>query len=131
MPDDRITNPVPVEITNWATPVKPPTVKNTTVRTYIIDPANANVNDRKVQITDYEPNRLRVAIQVIDAAVALLTEVPNTTPDTSSATVAPQGLYLPPNVGGGPIYEFFGPDAFWINALTTVTRVTVTKEYGQ
>ena len=128
MPDERIATPVPVEIKNWAEPIKPPYVKLTTVKTYIIDPANPNVNDRRIQITDFEPKRLRMAIQVIDAAVSLTTEVPNTTPDTSSASVAPQGRYLPPNVAG-PDYEFFGPDAFWINALSAITRVTVTKEY--
>jgi hypothetical protein len=126
--DDRIPNPVAVEITNWAPPIKPPVIKNTTVKTYIIDPAN--VNFRYVQITDFEPKRSRLAIQVIDSAVALLTLAPSTSPDTSSATVANDGLYLPPNVAG-PVYTFYGPDAFWLNALTTVTRVTVTKEYRE
>ena len=128
-PDPRTPSPVAVTVTNWAPPVKPPFVKNTTLRTYIIDPANANVNDRRVQISDFEPGRLRVAIIVVDAGVALLTDVPVTTPDTSSATVANQGAYLPVNVNGVP-YEFFGPDSLWLNALATVTRVTVIKEYS-
>jgi hypothetical protein len=125
-PDDRIAVPIPVEIKNWADPIKPPYVKNTTLRTYIVDPAN--VTAKYVQICDYEPRRLRMAIQVIDVAVALCMEQPVTSPDTSSATVANVGLYMPPNVAG-PVYEFFGPDAMWLNALTAVTRVTVVKEY--
>jgi hypothetical protein len=124
---ERIANPVPVEIKNWTEPVKPPYVKNTTIRTYIIDPAGA-VNQRSVQITDFEPRRLRMAIQVIDAAVALCMEQPTTSPDVSTATQAPQGQYLAPNPGNQP-YEYFGPDAFWLNPLATVTRVTVVKEY--
>lgn len=129
MDADRIAAPVPVEIKNWAPPVKPPVVKNTTLRTYIIDPANPDLNSRSVQITDFEPNRLRMAIQVIDASVTLLTEPPRTSPDTTTSSLAPLGLYLPPNVAAQP-YEFFGPDAFWLNSLTTVTRVTVVKEYS-
>jgi len=128
MPDERIATPVPVEIKNWAAPIKPPFVKKTTVKTYIIDPAAA-LNQRTVQICDYEPKRLRMVIQVIDAAVALCLEQPVTSPDTSSATVANTGRYLPPNVNGTE-YELMGPDAFWLNPLATVTRVTVTKEYS-
>lgn len=124
-PDDRVANPVPVEIKNWAPPVKPPYVKNTTMKTYALDPASS-INLRQVQIADYEPNRLRVAILVVDAAITLNTDPPSQSPDTSSATVANTGAYLPPNVF---MYEFFGPDAMWINTLAAVTRVVVVKEY--
>jgi len=128
MDPDRITQPVPVEIKNWAPPVKPPYVKNTTLRTYVIDPLGV-AGPKNVQITDYEPRRLRMAIQVIDVAITLTTDVPTTSPDTSTASAAPnQGQYLPPNVATHP-YEYFGPDAFWLNSLTAVTRVTVVKEY--
>lgn len=126
--DDRIAVPVPVEIKNWADPIKPPYVKNTTVRTYVIDPAALDRSQRFAQIANFEPRRLRMAVQVIDAPVAMTKEQPLTSPDASSATAAPQGLYLPTNVTSPP-YEFFGPDEWWINSLATVTRVTVTKEY--
>jgi hypothetical protein len=127
--DGRIPNPVPVEIRNWPdpAPAKPPLVRNTTLKTYIIDPAGS-AGEKRVQITDFEPNRLRMAIQVIDAAVALTNEVPTNSPDVSTSSTAPQGRYLPPNVAA-PDYEFFGPDALWLNSLGTITRVTVTKEY--
>jgi|SRR5882762_6569693 len=115
------------QIKNWATPIKPPYVKRTTFKTYILDPTAAN-GAKNVQICDYEPTRMRLAIQVIDVAVTLTLEPPNTSPDTSTATLAPQGLYLPPNVASRQ-YEFFGPDAMWLNSLTAVTRVTVVKEY--
>jgi len=128
MPSDRIADPVPVEIRNWAPPAKPPYVKNTTVKTYVIDPA-ATVSNGNVQITDSEPNRIRLAIIVVDAAVALTTEVPITSPDVTSVSAAPQGAYLPVNAITGQPYEFFGPNAFWLNPVSTVTRVTVIKEY--
>jgi hypothetical protein len=126
---DRVTQPVPVEIKNWAPPAKPPYVKNTTVKTYIIDPTKVN-GASYVQICEYEPRRLRVAIQVVDVAVVMTLDVPTVSPDTCTATAAPTGggLYLPPNVAAQP-YEFFGPDGMFINSLTAVTRVTVTKEY--
>lgn len=133
MASDRIASPVPVEIKNWAEPIKPPFVKNTTVRTYVIDPA-APLNNRNVQITDYEPNRLRMAILVIDAGVSITTEPPVNSPDVTSTTLAPQGAYLPPNAAAGNLtaspYEFFGPNAFWLNPVSTVTRVTIIKEYS-
>jgi hypothetical protein len=131
MPDERIANPVPVEIKNWAEPAKPPFVKHTTVKTYILDPAN--VNAKNFQICDYEPRRLRMAIQVIDAAIAVTMEQPTISPDASTASAAPQGMYLPPNATftyASPPYEFFGPDAMWINSLGTITRVSVLKEYA-
>jgi hypothetical protein len=68
-----------------------------------------------------------LVIQVIDVAVTLTNEYPVTSPDTSTASLAPQGLYLPPSLNER--YEFFGPDAFWLNSLSAVTRVTVMKEY--
>lgn len=122
----RITNPE--DIKNYADPpAKPPYVKRTTVKTWIIDSTGAN-GPTQTQICDYEPTRMRMAIQVIDVAVTLLRDPPTKSPDTSTASLAPQGLYLPPNVAAQP-YEFFGPDAFWLNSLTAVTRVTIIKEY--
>lgn len=121
----RLVNPG--DIKNDAPPAKPPYVKRTTIKTWVIDPTGVN-GPANVQICDYEPTRLRMAIQVIDVSVALTKESPNKSPDTSTASSAPQGLYLPPNVAAQP-YEFFGPDAFWVNSLTAVTRVTVVKEY--
>jgi hypothetical protein len=131
MPDDRVAHPIPVEIKNWAEPAKPPAVKNTTLRTYVLDPTGA-AGPKNAQISDYEPRRMRMAIIVIDAAIALTLEPPVTSPDTSTASLAPQGGYLPPTATftyANPPYELFGPDAAWINNLGTTTRVTVLKEY--
>lgn len=126
--DYRGTSPIPVEIKNWADPIKPPFVKKTTVKTYVLDVTGA-AGPKNAQIADYEPRRFRMAIQVVDTAVALTMEAPTTSPDTSAAGVAPQGLYLPPNTNRP--YEFNGPDAFFLNSLvgSAVTRVTVIKEY--
>jgi hypothetical protein len=123
--DTMVVQPVPViaEIKNWPEPIKPPFVKRTTVRTYIIDPA---ATDTFVQICDYEPKRYRMAITPIDVAVAVTMEPPTDSPDTSAAGDAPQGLHLP--VATQP-YEFFGPDAFWLNCIGAIGRVTVLKEY--
>lgn len=126
---DEHVSVVPVEIKNWPEPpAKQPYVKNTTLKTYIVDPASS-IGLRSVQISDYEPRRVRMAIQVIDSPVVLVVDAPPTvSPDTSTASSAPSGLYLPVNTADQP-YEFFGPDAFWLNSLTAVTRVSVTKEY--
>jgi hypothetical protein len=119
---------ISVTIKNWAEMGKPPRIANTTVSTYTIDPAGdpANNDSRRVQISDYEPNRLRMVVMVIDAPVMLCKEPPKTSPDVSSATVAGTGRYLPNSVTE---YIFYGPDAWWINSTTGATRVTVTKEY--
>lgn len=118
---------IPLEIKNWPDPIKPPYVKSTTIKTYVIDPTGA-AGPKSAQICDYEPRRYRLAIQVIDVAVTMTKESPVASPDTTAAGIAPQGLYLPPNVATQP-YEFNGPDAFFLNSLTGVTRVTVVKEY--
>lgn len=126
---DRISNPVPVEIKNWPDPpAKLPAVKNTTIRTYLITATGGDgVN---CQIADYEPKRVRMVLYVLDAAVGLLDSIPNTSPDASIATAKPSS-------GGGVLptssnpYEFFGPDAWWLNSLGTTTRVTVVKEFSQ
>ena len=117
-----------VTVKNWADAAKPPRIANTTVRTYIVDPAGlpGNNDARRTQIAEYEPNRLRMVIQVIDASVMLCKETPPTSPDVSSVTVAGTGRYLPNSTQE---YVLFGPDAWWINSLAAVTRVTVTKEY--
>jgi hypothetical protein len=120
-PDPRIASPIPVEVKNWAEPLKPPCVKKTTLKTYAIAVSGF------VQISDFEPSRLRMAIYVVDSAVSLSTSVPTITPDVSSSSVAPQGACL---FAGALPYEFFGPDPFWINSLGGLTRVVVVKEYG-
>lgn len=125
-PDPRYAQPIPVNIQNWAPPVKPPFVKNSTVKTYIIDPAGTGAG-KNVQISDYEPNRLRMLILPIDFAVALVDAQPTTSPDASTSAAANVGAYLP--VSTVPV-ELCGPDAWWLNSLGTITRVTVIKEYG-
>lgn len=120
---------VAVTIKNWADAAKPPRIANTTVKTYVVDPAGvvlSNNDIRRVQIADYEPNRVRMVIQVIDAAVMLCKETPTLSPDVSSVTVPGTGRFLP---NGLIEYPLYGPDAWWINSVTAATRVTVTKEY--
>jgi hypothetical protein len=130
-PDHAV--PIPVQvvgldqvIANTAPAAKNPFVKNTSLKTYVLDPAGLVGAGKYAQISDFEPRRIRMAIYVVDVAVALTMEQPVTSPDTTSASAAPQGLYMPPR--DNP-YEFFGPDAFWLNSLTAVTRVSVVKEY--
>jgi hypothetical protein len=124
---DRIASPVIVEVKNWPDPpAKLPYIKNSTFKTHVVDPAN--VNAKYVQICNYEPRRVRLAILVIDVAVVLTQDVPTISPDTTSATAAPaSGIPLAPST---QMYEFFGPEAMWLNALTAVTRVAVVKEYN-
>lgn len=123
---DRVANPVPVSVTNWAPPAEPPAIKNTTLKTYILDSTGVN-GDTKYQISDYEPRRVRLAIWVLDQNITLLTEIPTQSPNISAgATTAPQGALLP--ISNIP-YEFFGPDAFFINSLNATARVIVVKEY--
>lgn len=109
---------------------KPRVVKHTTLKTWILDPANVAGPDFQ-QICDYEPTRIRMVIGVIDSGVILCTSVPRVSPDISTASSLPEtGRHL--SVSGGNVgYELFGPDAFWINTISggAVTRVTVTKEY--
>lgn len=126
MDEDRIAHPVEVAIKNWGDAVKPPIVKKTVVKTYILDPTGVN-GESKYQIAAYEPNRLRMVVQTIDGACAILTEKPINSPDSNSPTVAVQGRYLPASTANDR--EFLGPEVFWINALSASTRVTVTKEY--
>jgi len=123
--------PIEVVVKNFSDrDAKPPTVKKTSVRTYIIDPAAVGVNTNQ-QISDYEPRRLRMVIQVIDQPVTLTTEAPVKSPEPAltAAGPAPQGRYLPNSTAFE--YIFYGPDAMWLNSITgsTVTRVTVTKEF--
>lgn len=124
---------VPVAITNWTDhPAKPRIVSKTTVRTYVLDGTATGITTglANIQICDYEPSRVRILIQPMDQAIALTTEVPRVSPDTSTAALAPQGEYIPPVATKPYPTEKFGPDAFWINTLgATTTRVTVVKEY--
>lgn len=123
---DRVANPVPVQITNWAPPAKPPEIKNTSLKTYVLDSAGV-AGPTNVQISDFEPRRVRTAIWVLDQNITLLTSAPNAMSNLGvSATVAAEGALLP--VSNIP-YEFFGPDAFWINSLNSTARVIVVKEY--
>jgi hypothetical protein len=120
--------PIPVRVQNW------PDVKrysSTTVRTYVVDPTGATGDGKGVQIATYEPTRVRMTVRPLDSAVVLLTEPPRVSPDASIAGVAPtqQGAVLPANANSHS-EAFFGPDAWWINSLATVTRVTVVKEYA-
>lgn len=114
-----------VKVSNF--PGRERTVNRTTLKTFVIDPAGA-AGPANTPICGYEDRRVRMAIWVIDNAVSLTMESPLKSPDTSTATTAPQGAYLAPNITSTP-YEFFGPDEFWLNALTTAGRVVVIKEY--
>lgn len=118
-----------VTIKNWADAAKPPRIANTTVKTYSIDPAGpAGNNDaRRTQIAEYEPNRLRMVIQVIDAPVMLCKEPPPISPDASTIAAPGTGRYLPNSLDNEVV--LYGPDAWWVNSVAAATRVTVTKEY--
>lgn len=121
---DRIPQPVAVEIKNWPDPpAKPPYVKNTTLRTVIL---STTFDGTSIQISDYEPRRYRMVVIPLDSAIAVLDHVPTTSPDTSDATHKADGAVLP---NGIQPYEFFGPDAWWINRLSADTRVTIIKEF--
>lgn len=101
----------------------------TTVRTFVIDPAGTG-DGKQAQIATYEPTRERMMLIVVDAAVALTLEPPKASPDPNTgAGTAPQGGYLPPTTVNQNPYEFYGPDAFWLNSLAAISRVTVIKEY--
>jgi hypothetical protein len=97
----------------------------TSIRTFILDPAGTG-DGKSAQVASYEPTRVRMVIIPIDAAVALTLEVPSKSPDTGAAGTAPQGGYLPVSTVG---WWFYGPDAWFLNSLTAITRVTVIKEY--
>ena len=121
---DYKNGPISVEITNWADPVKPPYVKRTTLRTYIM-----GVDGDPVQICDYEPKRFRMTIDPIDSDVILTLNTPVASPDVSTAAIAPEGAHL--LASNSMPYEFNGPDAFWLNSVSAgaTTRVVVVKEY--
>lgn len=132
-PNARI---VPVEISNLGDVVKnfadviakPRFVRHTTFNTIILDSTDALFR-KMAQICDYEPSRIRMVIRTLDQPIAILTEIPHVSPDTSSVTVPPAGLHLP-TVATAPLNEFFGPDAMWANTLVAgTTRVTILKEY--
>ncbi len=121
---------ISVTVKNWPDSwAKPPVISRTTVKTYTIDPAASPLdnNARRTQIAEYEPNRKRMVIQVIDASVMLCAEVPVESPDTSTVADPGVGRYLPNSLNVE--YVLYGPDAWWINSLAAATRVTVTKEY--
>jgi len=123
---ERVAAPIDVNVKNWADPVKPPYVKRTTFKTYTIDP-NGVDGPKNVQICDYEPTRIRLAIFVVDAACALTLNTPTLSPDTNTLALPPVGLYL--QSSPARVVEFYGPDAMWLNSLGAETRVSVLKEY--
>lgn len=130
METDTHTPIVDVNIKNWAdVSAKPRVVKRTTVKTWVLDSTGA-AGAKFQQIASYEPDRVRMWIMVNDFAVAILIDPPNFSPDPNNAAgTAPQGAFLPVNTNATP-YEFFGPDAFWINSVAAgAGRVTVIKEY--
>lgn len=124
---------VDVNVKNWPDKwAKPPAIKQTSFKTYILDPAAGpgGPNVKSVQICEYEQRRTRLVIQVIEQPVALTLESPVTSPDANAAASTVQGRYLP--AAAAYEYCFYGPDAMWLNSLTGATagRVTVTKEYS-
>lgn len=116
--------PVEVTVKNYTDMVaKPRDIKKTTLHTYLIDPAGVT-GLKNVQITDYEPKRIRTLIQVYDNPVALTTDSPGTSPDTSAADhTLSQGRLLMPDPS--MVYEFWGPDAFFLNALQNPSDVVL------
>jgi hypothetical protein len=123
---DRILQPVEVTVKNWPDPpAKQPLVKNSTIRTVLLA---AGADGTVVQISDYEPKRIRMVLYVLDSPIGMSDSPPTTSPDASTSTSKPAS-------GGGVLpnstnpYEFFGPDAWWINQLGMATRVTILKEF--
>lgn len=108
---------------------KPVYADKTTLKTYVISGAAPPAgNNAWIQITDYEPNRVRMVIQVYDSDVAILTQPPRTSPDTDVAGTAPEGRLLQANAAIE--YIFYGKDAFFINPVVAGNaRVTVMREY--
>jgi hypothetical protein len=128
--------PLEVVVKNWADSfAKPRLVRRTTTKTWTVDPTAATLAQYGAQqIAAFEPQRMRMVVQVLDAPVVILTEAPRNTPDTATSApgnVPEGGGRLLLAGGAGVEYVFYGPDEFWINSITgaTVTRVTVTKEY--
>lgn len=123
----RIATPVPVQVKNWPDPpAKQPLVKNTVLRTVFLSTTGGD--GTTYQISDYEPKRVRLVVIPLDAAITILDSVPTASPDTSGPTAKPTagGAVLPTGIQP---YEFFGPDALWLNRLGTDTRVTIIKEF--
>lgn len=116
---------VPVDVDFSKAPSVPCVVKSTTV-TLILDATGA-IGPKFAQLCDYEPNRMRLVVTPIDQDVVVAVTQPVASPDTSSATVAPQGTH----VAKVPAFPFvtMGPDAFWVNSIAGTTRVTVLREY--
>lgn len=125
MTSDEVTmHPVQVEVKNYSDLVaKPKLIQKTTLRTLLVDPAGV-VGQKNIQICDYEPKRVRLAIQVVDFTVVISAEPPAVSPDVSAT---PQGKRLASTTNFE--YEFFGPDAFWINSTDGIAKVSITKEY--
>lgn len=124
----RVTTPVPVTVKNWPDPpAKLPAVRNTVLRTVLL---SATGDGTSYQISDYEPKRVRLVVIPLDAACVIMDSVPSTSPDTSIAGTKPSsgGAVLPTGIQP---YEFYGPDALWLNRLATDTRVTIIKEFCQ
>lgn len=127
-PDVQL-QPVQVTVQNWTdNPAKPPVIKRTTFKTYVLDPAGT-FGVKFTQICEFEPKRARLVIQSIEAPIGLYTTQPTVIPDPNgvAGALSDPGRYIPNGLAFE--YAFYGPDAFWINALGTLTRVTVTKEY--
>lgn len=120
------------EIRNTAKAFVKPRIKNSVLQTFVIDGAGAtptNPGVRSVQICGYEPNRTRLAIYVQTSVIAVTVDPPILSPDNLAPAGIPQGAYLPAAVGQP--YEFYGPDAMWINSILgqVATPVVVVKEY--
>lgn len=127
--DSDAVGTVSVEVKNYADfQAKPRFVRRSTVRTYIIDPAGA-AGPKMLAFTGYEPDRVRTEIRVYDNPVAVTLDAPVSTPDDGGMGVAPQGMFMP--VTTTVPYEFFGPDAMWLNSIAGANpaKVTVLREY--
>lgn len=138
MNDNATVTPVPVvignlsqlgqEIRNTASVWATPRIKNTSIKTYILDPAAVNPGVTDIQIATYEVNRKRVAIAVTGGDVLVTTDIPVSAPDVAPPVGIPAGGVL---TAQAVVYEFFGPDALWLNTITgeAAATVTVVKEY--
>lgn len=101
-----------VTVQNWPDSwAKPPAIRKTILKTWIIDPAGLNGVTNQ-QICEYEPKRTRMVIQVPDQSVALTTDPPVSSPDKATAG----GLTLS-RVGGN---AFTAAPAAGAESITTV-----------
>jgi hypothetical protein len=97
----------------------------TTLHSYSVDP----VTNTQFLALPYNPRRHFAIVTTNDAAVILTKDNPTTVPIVSTAASPPPGasVHIATMGNGFPGYQYFGPDAAWIVAVSgaAATRVCV------